>query len=282
MRVVTTAADIGPRYAGHSRAVVMTMGALHEGHLSLVRTARAAADEVVVSIFVNPLQFDQPEDLARYPRTLDEDVAMLEAEGVDVVFAPLASDMYPQGDPIVRVSAGRIGQVFEGAHRPGHFDGVLTVVIKMLHMTRPDLAIFGQKDAQQLIAIKAMVRDLDVRSEIVGSPTARDADGLALSSRNRFLSEADHANALSLSGALLAAVSRAEAGDGVGEVLAAGYAVLADAPEVHLDYFAALDPKTSEAVSSGYVGDVIIAVAARVGETRLIDNMAAKIKGNPS
>ena len=282
MRVVTTAADIGPRYAGHARAVVMTMGALHEGHLSLVRTARAAADEVVVSIFVNPLQFDQPEDLARYPRTLDEDVAMLEAEGVDVVFAPLASDMYPQGDPIVRVSAGRIGQEFEGAHRPGHFDGVLTVVIKMLHMTRPDLAIFGQKDAQQLIAIKAMVRDLDVRSEIVGSPTARDADGLALSSRNRFLSEADHANALSLSGALLAAVSRAEAGDGVGEVLAAGYAVLADAPEVHLDYFAALDPNTSEAVSSGYVGDVIIAVAARVGETRLIDNMAAKIKGNPS
>ncbi len=282
MRVVKKAVDIGPRYAGHSRAVVMTMGALHEGHLSLVRTARAAADEVVVSIFVNPLQFDQPEDLARYPRTLDEDVEMLEAAGVDVLFAPLASDMYPRGDPIVRVSAGRIGQVFEGAHRPGHFDGVLTVVIKLLHMTRPDLAIFGQKDAQQLIAIKAMVRDLDVRSEIVGSPTIRNAEGLALSSRNRFLSEADHANALNLSGALLAAVSRAEAGDGVGEVLAAGYAVLADAPQVQLDYFVALDPGTSEAVPSGHVGDVILAVAARVGETRLIDNMAAKIKGSTS
>lgn len=257
----------------------MTMGALHDGHLALVRRAREVADHVVVTVFVNPLQFTDPTDLDRYPRNLDADCAMLATELVDVVFAPEAHEIYPDGDPIVTVSAGRIGKVFEGAHRPGHFDGVLTVVLKLLQLTRPDIALFGQKDAQQLIAIRAMVRDLMVPVDIVAVPTVREADGLAMSSRNVFLSRAERESALALSGALFACEARAKVGDTVEGVLAAGYAVLARAQGIVLDYLAVINPTSCEAVTSDYRGDVVIAIAARVGRTRLIDNVTATILG---
>lgn len=279
MKVATLASELYAAVPNGRRAVVMTMGALHDGHLALVRRAREVANVVVVTVFVNPLQFTDPRDLERYPRTLDADAALLAPEGVDVLFAPDVHEIYPGGDPVVTVSAGRIGEVFEGAHRPGHFDGVLTVVLKLLHIVQPDVAIFGQKDAQQLIAIRAMARDLSVPGEVVGVQTVRDADGLALSSRNRFLSPHQRDEALALSGALIAAVDRADMGDAVEGVMAAGYAVLARAEGIVLDYFAVLDPTSAEEVPSDYRGDVVIAVAAKVGDTRLIDNMHATIRG---
>ncbi len=277
MKIVKKAADIGAREEGRSRAVVMTMGALHDGHLSLVREARAAADEVVATIFVNPLQFNDPADLERYPRTLEADAALLEAEGVDVLYAPDDEDVYPGGEPVVTVSAGRLGEIFEGKHRPGHFDGMLTVVLKLLNLTQPDVAIFGQKDAQQLIAIRRMVRDFNVQVTIQAAATVREPDGLALSSRNRFLSASERRTALTLSGALMEAVARAEAGENATAALAAGYVVLAANDEIELDYFAALDPASGESVPSDYRGDVIFAVAASVGKTRFIDNMIAAV-----
>lgn len=173
------------------RAVVMTMGALHEGHATLIRAAREQAGrggQVVVTVFVNPLQFGANEDLDRYPRTLDADRRIAEEAGADAVFAPAVEEVYPGGDPQVRISAGPMGERLEGATRPGHFDGVLTVVAKLLHLTRPDLALFGQKDAQQLALIRRMVTDLNFPVEVVGVPTVREEDGLALSSRNRYLS----------------------------------------------------------------------------------------------
>ncbi|HLS04122.1 MAG TPA: pantoate--beta-alanine ligase, partial [Actinomycetales bacterium] len=166
------------------RALVMTMGALHEGHLELVRLARERGETVVVTIFVNPLQFGPGEDFATYPRTLESDLSVLEELGADVVFAPNAGEMYPGSEPQVLVHAGRLGELWEGISRPGHFDGVLTVVAKMFHITQPDLAIFGQKDAQQLILIRRMVADLDFPVEVVAAPTVRSEEGLALSSRN--------------------------------------------------------------------------------------------------
>jgi len=282
MRVIHTAselAEVAPldREGGQSRAVVMTMGALHEGHLALVRAAREAADVVMVTVFVNPLQFDDPADLERYPRTLDADCALLEPLGVDVVFAPSVDEMYPGGDPIVRVSAGSINQVFEGAFRPGHFDGMLTVVLKLLNLTRPDVAFFGQKDAQQVIAIRAMCRDLIVPVEIAVVPTVREPDGLALSSRNAFLSADERADAVALSRALGEAAQVLDEGGPVSLALAVGRAVLADAEGVTPDYFAALDPTTAQPVADDYQGDVIVAVAARVGTTRLVDNVAARV-----
>jgi pantoate--beta-alanine ligase len=282
MRVVRTAEELESALPEGRRAVVMTMGALHDGHLALVRRAREEAEHVIVTIFVNPLQFTDPSDLDRYPRTLESDCAMLASEAVDVVFAPEPHEMYPHGDPIVTVSAGRIGKVFEGAHRPGHFDGVLTIVMKLLQLTRPDVALFGQKDAQQLMAIRAMVRDLMLPVAIVAVPTVREADGLAMSSRNAFLSAAERDAALALSGALFACEARASAGDTLDGVLAAGYSVLARAPGIVLDYLAVIDPASCEAIASGYGGDVVIAVAAKVGRTRLIDNVSATIVGGPA
>src|SRR3954451_13194028 len=185
-------------------AVVMTMGALHEGHGQLIRAARARGDSVIVTIFLNPLQFAPGEDLDRYPRTFDSDFALCTREQVDVIFAPTPDVIYPDGEPEVRVAAGSLGDRLEGEHRPGHFDGVLTVVGKLLHLTRPDVAFFGEKDAQQLALICRMVRDLDFPVEVVGWPTVREADGLALSSRNMYLSDRDRAAALSLNQALQA------------------------------------------------------------------------------
>ena len=189
----------------------MTMGALHEGHATLIRTARrlAGADgQVVVTVFVNPLQFGAGEDLDRYPRTLDADRAIAEREGADAVFAPSVEEVYPGGEPQVRVTAGPMGERLEGACRPGHFDGMLTVVAKLLHLTAPDIALYGQKDAQQLALIRRMVRDLNFPVEIVGVPTVREDDGLALSSRNRYLAPAERTAALALSRALFAASDR--------------------------------------------------------------------------
>lgn len=259
------------------RAVVMTMGALHEGHLALVRAARQRADHVIVTIFVNPLQFGPDEDLARYPGDLDGDLALLATVGADVVFAPSPDVVYPDGDPIVRVVAGDIGAVLEGAIRPGHFAGVLTVVLKLIHLISPDLAFFGQKDAQQLIAVRRMVRDLDVPVEVVAVPTVRDADGLALSSRNAYLTAEQRGPALALSKALRAGL--AAAAGGADAVRGAARAVLDAEPALALDYLALIDPASAQEVGRGYRGGAILAVAARVGTTRLIDNAPLVVGG---
>ena len=279
MDVVTTAHQLSARPRRGKRAVVMTMGALHDGHLALIRKASQVADQVIVTIFVNPLQFDDPDDLDRYPRDLEADLALLRYEDVDAVYAPDVDDVYPGGPPYVTVNAGPIGEVFEGAHRPGHFDGMLTIVLKLLHLTRPEVAVFGQKDAQQVIAIRTMVRDLNVNSEIVVASTVREADGLAMSSRNQFLSTAERERALALSLALTAADDAARDGASVDQALAAGRTVLDAQKGIDLDYFAALDPVSAQAVDSDYRGEVVIAVAARVGTTRLIDNVQAYIGG---
>jgi len=259
------------------RAVVMTMGALHEGHLALVRAARARADHVVVTIFVNPLQFGPSEDLARYPRDLESDLALLATVGADLVFAPTPAVVYPDGDPMVRVVGGPIETVLEGATRPGHLSGVLTVVLKLAHLVSPDLAFFGQKDAQQLIAIRRMVRDLDVRVEVVAVPTVRDADGLALSSRNAYLTAEQREQALTLSKALRAGLAVASRGGDA--VRAAARAVFEGVPAVDLDYVALIDPASAQEVERGYRGDAILAVAARVGPNRLIDNTPLVVGG---
>jgi pantoate--beta-alanine ligase len=238
-------------------AVVMTMGALHEGHAELIRQARRVADAVVVTIFVNPLQFGAGEDLDRYPRTLEADLQVCRWEGADLVFTPSPDVVYPDGPPLVRVTAGPLGEVLEGASRPGHFDGVLTVVLKLLHLTRPDVALFGQKDAQQLAAIRRMVRDLDVPVDVLAVPTVREPDGLALSSRNRYLSRQERTSALALSRALAT------------RDLHAARAVLAAEPGVEPDYAERVDSTTFRPDPHG---DLLV-VAARVGATRLIDNL---------
>jgi pantoate--beta-alanine ligase len=194
---------------GGEVAVVMTLGALHEGHATLIRRARERAAHVVVTIFLNPLQFGHGEDLSRYPRTIDSDLAICRREGVDVVFAPTPDVVYPTGEPAVRVSAGHLGEVLEGHSRPGHFDGVLTVVGKLLHLTSATLAFFGQKDAQQLLLIQRMVEDLDFPVEVVAVPTVREPDGLAMSSRNTYLTASDWEAALSLSRSLRAGAAAA-------------------------------------------------------------------------
>lgn len=265
---------------GPRRAVVMTMGALHEGHLALVRLARERADQVVVTIFVNPLQFGPAEDLSRYPRDLDRDLALLAREGADVVFAPDVAEVYPDGEPVVRVSAGALGDRLEGAHRRGHFDGVLTVVLKLLHLVRPDVAVFGQKDAQQLMAVRRMVRDLDVPVEVVAGPTVRDPDGLALSSRNAYLDPGQRVRALALVTSLRAAEEAATAGAGADGALAAARAVLEAAPDVVVDYVALVDPADATDVPAGHRGEAVLAVAARVGTTRLIDNVVLRLGGH--
>lgn len=260
-------------------AVVMTMGALHEGHRALMRRARALADNVLVTVFVNPLQFGPNEDLDRYPRPFEADVRACDDEGVDVVFAPSPDVVYPDGESLVRVTAGRLGEVLDGVTRPGHFDGVLTVVAKLLHLTRPDVAVFGQKDAQQLVLVRRMVRDLDFRVQIVGVPTVREADGLALSSRNAYLSPVERTAALAISRALREAESvapqRFEA------VLAAAQAVLHAEPGLAVEYVALVDPDTLAPVDRSSEG-ALLAVAARSGSTRLIDNVTIPLGDRPT
>ena len=254
--------------------LVPTMGALHDGHRALLRTARAVPDaRVVVSVFVNPLQFGPGEDLDRYPRTLEADLAVCEEEGVDLVFAPSAADMYPNGQPRVTVNPGPAGQVLEGEFRPGFFGGVLTVVLKLFSLVRPDIAVFGTKDAQQLALIRTMVADLDLGLSITAVTTVREPDGLAMSSRNRYLSAAERSTALALSRALRAGVSAAAAGPAA--TLTAAQAVLDAAPGLSVDYLALVDPETFAPVGvpAAGPGRGVLAVAARVGTTRLIDNM---------
>jgi pantoate--beta-alanine ligase len=255
-------------------AVVMTMGALHEGHATLLRAARAGADHVLATIFVNPLQFGPNEDLARYPRTLEADLAVLAAERADAVFVPAAEELYPQGQPDVRVASGPLGTVLEGAHRPGHFDGVLTVVLKLLNLARADAAYFGEKDYQQLTVIRSMVDDLNVPTEIVGVPTVREPDGLALSSRNRFLSAVDRHDALALSRALTAGAAAGADGQGAAGVLAAARVELARTPNVVPDYLELTGPRLGPAPHRGAAR---LLIAAPVGPTRLIDNSAIDI-----
>jgi pantoate--beta-alanine ligase len=280
IRTAAELAEMAPARKGKKggrRAVVMTMGALHEGHLALVRAAREAADQVVVTVFVNPLQFDDAADLERYPRDLDSDAALLDPLGVDVIYAPSVEDVYPGGHPIVTVSAGAINDVFEGARRPGHFDGVLTVVLKLIHLTRPDVAYFGQKDAQQVIAIRTMCRDLNVPVEIAVVPTVRAEDGLALSSRNAHLSEAERADALVLSRALAEAQQVLDEGGPLSLAMTVARAAFAEVPAVVPDYIGAMDPASAQPVPDDYRGDVVIAVAAHVGGTRLIDNVMTRV-----
>jgi pantoate--beta-alanine ligase len=252
-------------------AVVMTMGALHAGHVRLIDVAKERGDSVLVTIFVNPLQFGAGEDLDRYPRTLDADVAICAEHGVDVVFAPSVEDMYPPDLPVTHRHAGDLGERLEGAVRPTHFDGVLTVVALLLDLTRPDIAVFGEKDAQQLALIRRMVDDSGYPVEVVGVPTVREPDGLAMSSRNRYLSPAERETALALSRSLRAGADAAV--DGPGAALGAASEVLAQAPEIELDYLTLVDEETW-LDPSARTRNVRILVAGRIGKTRLIDNVS--------
>nr|WP_231707281.1 pantoate--beta-alanine ligase [Arthrobacter sp. zg-Y919] len=291
-RLVTTAAELRSATAEllqqaaaanpsrlPSLALVPTMGALHEGHASLMGAARAENDVVTASVFVNPLQFDDPADLQRYPRTLDADLELLGRAGVDLVFAPSEAEMYPGGAPLVRLSAGTMGTRWEGASRPGHFDGVLTVVAKLFHLAAPPVparfrAYFGQKDAQQLALIRRMAADLNFAVEVTGVPIVRAADGLAESSRNRFLDDGQRQAALVLSRALTLLKERAAAGGPLD--LASAVELVAQQPGVELDYFAVVDPQTLEPVRAAadepLTGTALALLAARVGPVRLIDN----------
>lgn len=326
IKLVTTVAGLHAESArllsekhGASQGLVPTMGALHEGHAALARTAVEQNDVVVASIFVNPLQFGDAVDLDRYPRTLDADLALLDAQGVDIAFAPSVEEVYPGGEPLVRITSGRLGEKWEGASRPGHFDGALTVVAKLLHYGIPAAgraggastgsagsasagfgsarsaseglkapgsssvgtglpayrAYFGQKDAQQLALVRRMVADLNFPVDIVGVPTVRSAEGLALSSRNRFLSDDERDAALVLSRALRLLEARANAHEPL--VLESALAMVESQPLVKLDYFDVVDPATLEPLAENcretpFRGEALALIAAKVGPVRLIDN----------
>jgi pantoate--beta-alanine ligase len=279
--VVTDRAELAEARAGLLGRVVLvpTMGALHDGHRSLMRVAREHGDQVVVSIFVNPLQFGPGEDLDRYPRTFDQDLEVCREEGVALVFAPTPQVMYPTPN-VVTVDSGVMGTIVEGACRPGHFNGVLTVVMKLFNLVRPDVAVFGQKDAQQLAMIRRMVGDLDLNVRIVGAPTVREPDGLALSSRNRYLSAAERTTALALSRALhegAAESTPAKSLQVARNILEA--AVKAD-PPLALDYLVLVDPATFQEVTDDFRGSAVLAVAGRVGSTHLIDNVSVTYGGS--
>lgn len=266
MRVVQSPADLLTESGPAVRAVVMTMGALHAGHSEMIRAARREADHVTVTLFVNPLQFGENEDLARYPRTLDADLQLCESLGVNTVFAPPEEQMY-LAQPTVTVHPGPLGEQLEGAVRPGHFRGVLTVVLKLLHLTAPDIAVFGEKDYQQLALVRAMVRDLNVPVEIRGVPTVRDSDGLALSSRNAYLSADERVAALAVPRALAAGSRQQD----VAAIEAAAREALA---ELTVDYAVVRSPEMGEPQP----GPGRLLVAARVGTTRLLDNAPVEVR----
>jgi len=264
----------GARADGRRVGLVPTMGALHEGHASLMQVARDRVGDgpVVVSIFVNPMQFGAGEDLDRYPRTLADDLKICEREGVDVVFAPSVDEVYPGGDPQVTVKAGPLGKVLEGKTRPGHFRGVLTVVAKLFGLVRPDVAVFGKKDYQQLALIRRMVLDLNLGVDIVGAEIVREYDGLALSSRNRYLDDEQRRQAVALSRTLRAAQEVDHYGPDV--ALDSARAELRAADGVDLDYLVITDADLGVLPSVVPPGtEARILIAARVGTTRLIDNM---------
>jgi pantoate--beta-alanine ligase len=254
-------------------ALVPTMGALHEGHLSLVRAARELCDFVAVSIFVNPAQFGPDEDLARYPRTLDRDLALLEREGISLVFCPSADEIYPSGRATTFVEVAEIGDRLDGKYRPGHFRGVATIVAKLFHIVAPDVALFGQKDAAQVAVLKAMVRDLNFPLELVSVPTVREPDGLAMSSRNLYLSRSDRESALTLHRALAAAEQAADRG--ICKPAALRNIMLEElnaTPGLEVEYAEVVDPDTLLPVSD-LANGALLAIAAHIGPTRLIDNI---------
>jgi pantoate--beta-alanine ligase len=258
------------RARGRSIALTPTLGALHAGHLAHLERAAELADVRVVSIFVNPTQFAAGEDYEKYPRTLDADLDALANLGVPYVFAPAVEEMYPSGPTETRITAGKVGSLFEGAARHGHFDGVLTIVAKLLDIVTPDIATFGQKDAQQLFLVRRMVTDLNLPVRIEAIETVRESDGLALSSRNRFLDAAQRRAAVTLSVALEAAASSADRG--VDAALAAAQGALMGEALVELGYLKIVYPGTFLPVDDGYRGPATALIAARVGTTRLIDN----------
>ncbi|CAM3894450.1 pantoate--beta-alanine ligase [Smaragdicoccus niigatensis] len=270
---IVTAVSKALRGVGRKVAMVPTMGALHEGHLHLVRQARKTNAVVIVSIFVNPLQFGANEDLDAYPRTLDADIELLKGEGVEIVFAPSANEMYPDG-PRTMVHAGPVGADLEGKTRPTHFAGMLTVVAKLLQIAQPNAAYFGEKDYQQLALIRQMVRDLNFDTKIIGIPTVRERDGLAMSSRNRYLDAEQREAALALSAALLAGARSSWRGPD--DALKAAHEVIAAVPAVKLDY---LEVRGKDLGDVPEYGEARMLIAAWVGTTRLIDNVGIVIGG---
>jgi pantoate--beta-alanine ligase len=274
-RLLTTRAELAAARAETPGPVVLvpTLGALHDGHRALLRRARAAGGTTIVSVFVNPLQFGEAADLERYPRTLDADMDVIGAEGGDFIFAPSLTEMYPREQRIT-VDPGPLGTVLEGEFRHGHFAGVLTVVLKLFSLVRPGVAVFGEKDAQQLALVRLMVDNFGLPITIAGVPTVRDADGLAISSRNRFLSVSERRAALSLPRALFTAAEAA--GDGPAAVLARARKVLADGG-VNPEYIELVDGDDFTVVMENYRGTALLLIAARVGQTRLIDNIRVEI-----
>jgi pantoate--beta-alanine ligase len=259
------------RAAGARLAFVPTMGALHEGHLRLVDRARESADRVALSVFVNPLQFGPGEDFAAYPRDLARDRALAAARGVDALFAPGPEEMYPS-EPLVRLDAGAMATAFEGAARPGHFAGVLTVVAKLFHAVEPDVAVFGRKDFQQAMLVRRMVADLDFPLEVEVAPTVRELDGLALSSRNAYLTGDERRSATSLSRALRAVEQAWRAGQADAAALVRRGLEVLQAPGVAPDYLALVDERMRPVERAD--AHAVVLVAARVGRTRLLDNVA--------
>jgi pantoate--beta-alanine ligase len=271
----TRAACLKARAAGWRLGLVPTMGALHEGHISLVQAAKAQCDAVAVSIFVNPTQFGPTEDLAKYPRQFDSDRRMLEAEGVDILFAPPVEEIYPQvpDGAVTWVEVEGLSNKLDGRSRPGHFRGVTTIVAKLFHIIGPDLAFFGQKDAAQLAVIRRMVRDLNFPVEIVAGAIVREPDGLAMSSRNAYLNREERQRALVLQRALQQVRGGFQGGEKKAETLiAAAKTIFAEEPGVALDYFEIVDPHTLDPIEN-ISHSALVAVAAYVGSTRLIDNL---------
>ena len=270
--VLSTIAEVRAALDGLDTALVPTMGALHDGHLALVARARELAATVVVSIFVNPLQFGAGEDLDRYPRTPEDDLDKLAAAGVEYVFMPSVDELYPSWPIATKIVAGSVGALYEGKTRAGHFDGVLTVVSKLINIVRPRHVVFGRKDAQQVFLVSRMVADLNIPTTVSVVDIVREDDGLALSSRNRYLDEKQRRAARVLSQALEAAVSSGDRG--IDAVLAAAQSVLMGEPQVQLDYLAVVHPATFLPVDDDYRGKATVLIAAKVGSTRLIDNEA--------
>jgi len=277
MRIISSAHELAgaissARQQGKKIAFVPTMGALHDGHVSLVELAKQSADFVVVSIFVNPLQFAANEDFDKYPRNLQSDAEKLSAVGVDVVFAPTVPDVYPNGDAITQ-HAGEVGKVYEGAVRPEHFDGMLTVVARLFDLVQPDFAVFGKKDAQQLFLIQRMVANSDHRWNqlaIIAAPIIREESGLAMSSRNQYLTEKERVVAASIHRAIQLAFSGTPT-----QRLAAVEANLD--PAIRLDYVALVNPNSFEPIDESFSGQALLLIAARVGNTRLLDNLSITI-----
>jgi pantoate--beta-alanine ligase len=268
VKIVGTFAEAREREEGRT-GLVPTMGFLHEGHLSLVAVARERSDIVMTSLFVNPLQFDQASDLDRYPRDLERDAALLEAAGCEVLFAPSVEEMYP-ATPVARVTVDRVTDTMEGARRPGHFEGVATVVTKLFAGLQPDVAVFGRKDAQQFVVVSRLAADLSLPVEVIGAPTVREHDGLALSSRNVFLSPAERSDALGISRGLMAAADAAVAGERSAAVLEG--LVIEEMDRLDVEYVELADAADTTRMAvldrPGF-----LAVAARCGRTRLIDNV---------